>query len=166
MATSPRKLEPTPSMQDIMDTPMSDIAPPKPAPPGTYTAMVVGHANEGVASTGTKFYQFTLQFQEADSDVNSDALEEYLTKLDGTVQRLNERTILSDRYYVTDASLFRLKKFLNDLGVSNKHDDGSEKGLREALMEAPGKLVTITVVHSASQSGGLYANVSQTSPLK
>jgi hypothetical protein len=166
MATAPRRMETTPSMQDIMDTPMSDIAPPKPIPPGTYTAMVVGHANEDTASTGTKYYQFTLQLQEADTDVNGDALQEALTKMDGTVMPLREKTVQSDRYYVTDASLFRLKKFLNDLGIGNKHEDGSEKGLREALMEAPGKLVTITVTHRAGNSGGIFANVSQTSPVE
>jgi hypothetical protein len=166
MATRPQKMQATASMQDIMDTPMSDIAPPKPIPPGTYTAMVVGHANEDTASTGTKFHTFTLQLQEADSDVNSDALEEALTKIDGTVMALREKTVQSDRYYITDASLFRLKKFLNDLGISNEHEDGSPKGLKEAMMEAPGKLVTITVTHRAGNSGGIFANVSQTSPVK
>lgn len=165
MATAPKRLEPTPSMQDIMDTPMSDVQPPKPIPPGTYTVMVVGHANEGVASTGTKFVQFTLQLQEADSDVNGEALQEALTKLDGTVMPLRDKTILSDRYYITDLSLFRLKKFLSDCGIAENHDDGSKKGIREAMMEAPGKLLTVTVTHVASQSGGIYANVSQTSPL-
>lgn len=166
MATAPRKVQATASMQDIMDTPMSEIAPPKPIPPGTYTAMVVGHANEDTASTGTKFYTFTLQLQEADTDVNDDALQEALTKMDGTVMALREKTVQSDRYYITDASLFRLKKFLNDLGISNENDDGSVKGLREGLMEAPGKLVTITVTHRAGNSGGIFANVSQTSPVK
>lgn len=166
MALRPQKLEPTKSMQDIMDTPMSEIAPPKPIPPGTYTAMVVGHANEDTASTGTKFYTFTLQLQEADSDVDSDALAQALTKMDGSVMALREKTVQSDRYYITDASLFRLKKFLNDLGIENEAEDGSVKGLREALMEAPGKLVTITVTHRAGNSGGIFANVSQTSPVK
>jgi hypothetical protein len=159
-------MEATASMQDIMDTPMSDIAPPKPIPPGSYVTMVVGHANEDTASTGTKYYQFTLQLQEAFDDVNGDALTEALTKMDGTVMPLREKTIQSDRYYITDASLFRLKKFLNDLGIDNKHEDGSEKGLREALMEAPGKLVVVTITHRASTSGGIYANVTNTSPLK
>jgi hypothetical protein len=158
-------MEATVSMQDIMDTPMSDISPPKPIPPGSYAVMVVGHANEDTASTGTKYYQFTLQLQEAFDDVNGDALEEALTKMDGTVMPLRDKTIQSDRYYVTDASLFRLNKFLKDLGISDKHEDGSKKGLKEGLMEAPGKMCVVSIAHRASTSGGIYANVTNTSPV-
>jgi hypothetical protein len=166
MATQPRRLEATANMQDIMDTPMSDITPPTPPPVGNFLVMVVGHGNEDVASTGTKFVQFTLQLQEAYDDVNGDSLQQYLTKLDGTVTALRDKTILSDRYYITDSALFRLKKFLNDLGIDDKNDDGSVKGLREALMEVPGKMVVVTITHRAGNSGGIYANVSQTSPVE
>jgi len=158
--------QPTPSFQDIMDTPMSDITPPVPIPAGSYIVMVVGHANEDTASTGTKYYVFTLQLQEALEDVDGEALEKSLTGMDGTVKRLQDKTIQSDRYYQTDASLFRLKKFLNDLGIEDTHDDGSPKGAKEALMEVPGRQCMVTVTHRQGNSGGIFANVSSTSPLK
>ena len=163
MAYKPKHVEPSASFTDILDTPMSQIAPPKPMPPGDYTAMVVGQPNEDVATTGTRYVQFTMQLQEAHENVNGDALQEALTKLDGTVMALREKTILSDRYYLTDPSLFRLKNFLKDLGIEGVE---SEKPLREAMSEAPGKLVVVTIVHRPSQSGGIYANVSQTSPVE
>lgn len=155
------KVSKAPSMQDILDTPMSSIEPPKPIPTGVYTAMVVGHANEDTASTGTRFVQFTLQLQsfENDDEEASEELQEALTKLDGTIMPLSDKTIQSERYYLTDASLYRLRKFLNDLGIDNTGN------VREALLEVPGKMVMITVVHRVGSSGGIFTNVSQTSPI-
>jgi hypothetical protein len=165
MATQPRRMEATANMQDIMDTPMSDITPPLPPPVGNYAAMVVGHGNEDTATTGTKYIQFTLQLQQAYDDVNDELLQEYLTRLDGTTVALSDKTVQSERYYLTENAKWRLKKFLNDLGISDKNDDGSDKSLREAAMEVPGKMLTITITHRASNSGGIFANVSQTSPI-
>ena len=102
MATAARK----PNFASIMDMPMSELKPPKPVPAGDYLAMVVGHAEPGEATTGTPFVTITFQLLEALESVNPEDLQEALTKQDGTVMALREKTVQT-RLYLTDKTAYR-----------------------------------------------------------
>lgn len=166
MATQPKR---APAFSDILHTPLSAIEPPKPVPSGSYVAMVLGPPPEPQeASTGTKFYQFNLQLLEAENDVNKVDLQAALTKLDGTVIALREKAIRSDRYYLTDQSLFRILKFFTDLGICDekgKDTSGDDINIVEAVAQTPGRQLRVYVTHATGPSGGVFANVTQTSPV-
>ena len=166
MATQAKKA----SFESILNTPLSSIEPPKQIPSGSYVAMVLGPPPDepSKASTGTQYYQFNLQLMQAEEDVNKVDLQTALTKMDGTVMALREKTLRSDRYYLTQQSLFRLLKFFKDLGIcdeNGKAEDGTDLDILEAVAMTPGRQVRIYVTHTTSPAGVLYANVTQTSPV-
>jgi len=139
-----------------MDMPMDQILPPKPMPAGDYLAMAVGHAEPGQASTGTPFVTVTFQYMEALESVSNDDLQAALTKADGTVSALTEKTIQT-RLYLTEGAAYRNKVFLTNLGIE------PTLSINEGIQEIPGKQTIITVTHRANRSGeGVFAEVSGT----
>ena len=71
---------------------------------------------------GTPFSEYTIQLLEALDDVEADALKTWLTRGDGEVQPLREKTMRLTFYHTPD-SLWRLEKFLKDLGLKPEDDD-------------------------------------------
>jgi hypothetical protein len=139
-----------------MDMPMSDIPPPKPVPAGDYLALVVGHAEPGTATTGTPYVTITFQLLEALESVNKEDLRAALTKPDGTVMPLSDKTVQT-RLYLTDGAAYRNSVFLKNLGI-----DGA-RSINEAVQEVPGRQTIITLTHRANRSGeGVFAEVSGT----
>src|SRR5215831_6428608 len=103
MARQPQQK--TPSFTSIMDQYADDIEPPKPVPAGEYVAQTVGHAEPGEASTGTRYWTHTVQLLEPldESPSFTEALESALTKADGTVQSLRDKTV-NVRFFDTEAA--------------------------------------------------------------
>mgnify|MGYP003693843563 CR=1 FL=1 len=77
-------------------------------------------------------------------DVDEDALKEWLTKADGTVVPLKDKTMRLTFYHTPDA-LWRLEKFLKDLGLEAEDDDES---IGDVEQKTPGRQVIIHVKHS------------------
>ena len=71
-------------------------------------------------------------------------LKEWLTKADGTVVALKDKTMRLTFYHTPDA-LWRLEKFLKDLGLEAEDDDQS---IGDVEQMTPGRQVIIHVKHS------------------
>lgn len=152
------------TFESILDTPSMDVARPRPVPQGHYLTMVRGQPNYGAAKTGTQFVEFTMQPLEADEDVDLEDLKATLTKASGDVVPLTERS-LRLTFYLTEDAVWRLRKFLNDLGIEEMN--GKKKlTLRERIEMAPGRQCLSHVKHTPSPDGeGTFANIDRTAPV-
>jgi hypothetical protein len=146
----------------LLDTPMSQISRPKPAPHGSYLGMTKGLPRyDKSTKKGTPFSEYTIQLLEALDDVDEDALKEWLTKPDGTVVPLKDKTMRLTFYHTPD-SLWRLEKFLKDLGLEAEDDDES---IGDVEQKTPGRQCVIHVKHSPSDDGEtMFANIDKTGP--
>jgi hypothetical protein len=156
-----KKEEPK-TFASLLDTPFSQISRPKPAPHGSYLAMVKGLPRyDKSTKKGTPFSEYTLQLLEALDDVDEDALKEWLTKGDGSVVPLKDKTMRLTFYHTPDA-LWRLEKFLKDLGLDAEDDDES---IGDVEQKTPGRQCVIHVKHSPSDDGEtMFANIDKTGP--
>ena len=144
----------SPNFGAILDTPSQEIERPKPLPQGTYTCVVNGLPRmDKSAKKGTQFVEFNLNILSAGEDVDEDALSE----MGGIAGKSTRHT-----FYLTDASIWRLKKFLDDCGI--EEDDLT---LRQRLGLSPGRQVICHIKHSPSDDGtSVYANVASTAPVE
>jgi hypothetical protein len=156
-----------PSFTDILDTPSQDVARPKPQPVGTYKCVVKGNYSEGKApNKGTEYSEWTLGVLEAEEDVDEEALTEFLTQSNGEVARITDKT-LRLRMWHTDGALWRLKEFLNHLGIPEEDDDGNPLSLRERMQFAPNSQVGVHVKHRPSSDGeSMFAEIDRTFKLE
>lgn len=140
-----------PNFGALLNTPAGEIERPKPLPQGSYVVMVQGLPRfDKSAKKQTEFVEFTLKLLSAAEDVDADELKD----LGG----LAEKTI-KDTYYLTEASLWRLKDFLANCDL----DTEGEETLQELIEETPGKQVGIFIKHEASQDGqSVFARVGKT----
>ena len=123
------------SFSAILDTQMSEVERPKPIPVGHYIAMVDGRYKQDVsAQKQTPYVEFQMKLIKALDDVDADDLKAALTKPSGQSTPLNAKS-LRNTYYLTEDSLFRLKDFLEDLGL-----DVNGKTFSELLDETAGCL--------------------------
>jgi hypothetical protein len=99
---------------------------------------------------------------EAQKDVDEDALNEALTKGNGDIVALRERSLRLTFYHTPDA-LWRLVKFLKDLGLEAEDDKVSVGDLEQ---ESPGRQVYVHVKHTPSDDGEtMFANIDKTAPV-
>lgn len=159
MAKDKQKDEPK-TFASILDTPASQVTRPKPAPHGSYLSMTKGLPRyDKSTKKGTPFSEYTMQLLEALDDVDEDALTEYLTKGDGTIVPLREKSMRLTFYHTPDA-LWRLVKFLKDLGLEAEDDETSISDLEQ---QSPGRQCVIHVKHSPSDDGEtMFANIDKT----
>lgn len=132
------------SFTDLLNKPVADIKAPVPLPVGTYLVMVTGQPeHKEVGKEKTDAYDFPIKFMSPGPDVDQEAL---LTSLDGTA--LTERK-MNHRFFVTEASLHRLKEYLTDvLGIEDKG-----AGLGAMIPEAIGRQYYATIGHRPSDDG-------------
>lgn len=144
----------SPNFGAILDTPSQEIERPKPLPQGTYTCVVNGLPRmDKSAKKGTEFVEFNLNILAAGEDVDEDALSE----MGGIAGKSTRHT-----FYLTDASIWRLKKFLDDCGIEEE-----DLTLRQRLGLTPGRQVVCHIKHSPSDDGtSVYANVASTTPVE
>jgi hypothetical protein len=158
-----KKAEATKSFASLLDTPFAQISRPKPAPHGTYLAMVKGLPRyDKSTKKGTPFSEYTMQLLESQDDVDSDALTEWLTKGNGESVPLHDKTMRLTFYHTPD-SLWRLEKFLKDLGLEAEDDDQS---IGDVEQMTPGRQCYVHVKHSPSDDGEtMFANIDKTGPV-
>lgn len=99
------------SFEDILDAPFDGPAERPPLlPQGTYLTTVIGPHDEGVSrNKGTQFFAFTHRIVRAEDDVDSDELDDY-----GDVEGVQ----LTNTYYITPKSLYRLDEFFGHCGIN------------------------------------------------
>lgn len=143
------------TFSSVLDMPASDIERPKPAPVGSYICVVQGQPRiDKSAKKQTEYSEFTLKPLEPLDDVDTDALEAWGGIKDKTFKVT---------FYHTENSIYRLKEFLEHLGI----DMGEDESLRQAMAEAPGKQVIAHIIHEASQDGEtVYAKVKNTTAVE
>lgn len=139
--------------ESVLDMPATDFERPPPIPPGTYGAAVKG-LPEWIKSdrTGTEGVQFAMALLQAADDVDKEALE----AIGGIAEK-----VMPYRFYVTEKSGYRLREFLEDLGI-----EVQGKSLRAASQEANGRQCLLSVRHTPRQDGkGFYSEIASTAPL-
>jgi hypothetical protein len=128
------------SFSSILDRQASEIEAPKPFPAGSYTCVVKGLPRfDKSTKKGTDFVEFTLQPVQALEDVSEDDLEAF--------GPIGEKT-LRVTFYITEYSVYRLKNFLDALGL-----DPTGRSLNQLINDSPGQSVIAHVTHSTSKDG-------------
>lgn len=142
------------SFTSILDRAPSEIEKPKPLPVGSYITQLVGQPRiDKSAKKQTEFREFTHKIISAGEDVDEDELAEFLGD-----RKLTEMTI-KNTYYITEASIWRLKEFCEHCGI----DLDECESLNAALDETPGKQVGIFINHEPSQDGSsFFARINKT----
>ncbi len=126
--------------------PAAESEPPKPLPAGVYAAVVDGPFTETESkekkTPGAQFaFKLIQPINVADMDM--------LAKAGGCTGKVVKHT-----FYVTEASEFRLKKFLVDhLGI-DPGEGSNEKDIGQMLSEAPGRQLAVTIKNEVRTSDG------------
>jgi hypothetical protein len=146
---------PTSSFSDILKVKRGEVERPTPMPVGDYICAVTSEIRQDKSKVkGTKFVEYTYKVLEAMESVDTDALDEWLTKKDGTKKKLTEITI-KDTYYITEGSLWRLEDMLK--ACLGENDDMS---MEQAIQEVAGCQLIVTIRHESSQDGtAVFARV-------
>lgn len=152
----------SPNYASLLDKPASLDDRPKTQPQGSYLCLVKGlPAHDKSSQKLTDFVEFTFQILQAGPDVDEDDLAAWLTKSDGSVTKLTDKTFKS-RFYVTENSIFMLNDFLDHCGIDDA--DGT-KSRRERIDETPNAEVVVYMRHEARKDGqGVQAKVGKTAP--
>lgn len=147
------------SFSSILDRPSNTIERPKPLPVGTYLGMVKGLPREDVsAQKKTPFVEFTIQLLQAADDVSVEDLQNALTSKNTGEVRALSTCMQKATFYLTEDSIWRLQKFLSDLGLEDE-----DASLRQLISSSPGCQVMVHLKHSASNDGeSVYANIEKT----
>lgn len=146
------------NMQDILNKPMSAIEAPKPIPAGTYLGVIDGNPEFiKSAKKQTDGCVFSVKLVQPQGDVDQASLQTSLQKADGTMKSLTDVKVKVTQW-LTEDSLWRVKQFLEEhLGIS------PGLSLGEAIPQAMGKQVLVTIKHRPSDDGqNLYMEVAGT----
>lgn len=148
------------SFGSILDKPPSEVDRPKPLPAGSYRCIITERPRFDKSSKKqTEFVEFSLHPTSAEDDVDEDDLNAVLTKGDGSVAALKDKSIRAT-FYLTEDAMWRLKKFLvDDLLI----EEGAS--FREMIDEALNREVIAHIKHVPSDDGtAVFAQLSSTAP--
>lgn len=143
------------NIASVLDTPSKSIEKPKPVPVGSYitTCRELPRIDKSKEKQ-TEFSEYTLFFKSALDDVDVEALEE----MGGFKGKSTRAT-----FYHTPDAIWRLKKFLTDMGIPEENDDGEDLTLRERMQMVRNCDVGVKMIHKPSGDGqDMYANVGGT----
>ena len=135
---------------ELLDTNAEDAVRPPPRPGGTYLATL--KKSEGVTSTKkrTKGLEMTFSDLSPQSDVNSDAYDEYINSPMIKV----EEDVMTDSFWITPKSLFRIRELCECCGI-----EPVGKTILQMLADAMGERLLITVQQTVGDKG-TYSNIS------
>lgn len=147
-----------PNFGSVLDRESSSVERPKPMPVGTYLCVVKGQPKFDVSSKKkTEFAEFSLYVLQAAEDVDQEALAEALNG-----KPLAEKTIRAT-YYLTEDAIYRLKEFLDHLGI----EETPGMTLRQRISGAPGRQVLAAIRHRPSDDGtAVYAELASTAAVE
>lgn len=140
----------------ILDKPSKSIDKPKPLPRGTYVLLVRGLPTQGKSKTGTEYEEFCLEIVQPLQDVSDEAIEACGGVVGKTLPNF------ATRFYLTEDSVWRLKKFL----VDDLELEEGDKSIREMLSEVAGKQVVGNLEHEPTNDGkGVNVRLASTGPV-
>jgi len=145
----------TVNFQSLLSKPMDSVKRPTAKPAGTYFGRIVGYKFDESKQKKTPLVKFEIGDMQPGPDI--DAAQ--LVDAEGQPLDLTKWKPSTD-FYLTDDSMYRLKDFLDSLGVSI---EGRSFG--EAIPEVKGRPVqmTVTMTPSDKEEGVFYNNISQIS---
>lgn len=126
----------TPDFNTLLSAPVDSFVKPPLMPRGTYRGTIVKHEYGKSTKKQTPYVEFTARVDEAGDDI-------VRTDLEGV--RFEGRTF-SESYYLTPDAMYRLKEFLQSLGIKT---EGRSVG--EAIPDSAGGQVLMFVEHAPSQ---------------
>lgn len=126
---------------------------PKPAPVGTYLAVVTGFEFKVSSQKATPFVQYKIKLVAPMEDVDQTALATY-----GGMEKLTQKEMTYD-LYMTDDSKWRHREFLeNTLKIVF-----GGRGWQPAISESTNKQLKVHIAHKPSADGkAVYANIDDT----
>jgi hypothetical protein len=154
------------NLTDILEAESSGtVDRPKPLPRGSYLAIIEGQPEYGKSDVkGTDFVKFLGKILEPQDDVDADEVAEWAKREDGTKRQLRGTPLPRGgiTFYLTPDALWRLDKFLEDLGILEK---GEKR--KDLIDNASGKEFIVNINHQSSDDGQVtYANVKSTAPVE
>lgn len=143
--TKPQKTAAATKIEDILDRPSNAAERPPAFPAGTFLWVLKGLPRyDKSTKKQTPFAEFTLQPIEARDDVD----EQELADFGGLADKTKKAT-----FYMTDASEFMLREFLDACGIPDQDEDGNDLSHRERIDQSPNAQVLGTITHKPSQDG-------------
>jgi hypothetical protein len=127
---------------------LEDIKKPKAVPAGSYRGIIKGHELGESAQKKTPQIKFNMVLTEAMEGVDPMDLTEALNG-----EPLSSKKV-STTFYLTDTALYRLKGFLEDLGI----EVGGGRTLEEAIQDTNNAEVLIELLQKPTQSGEDFYN--------
>lgn len=127
----------------LLSKPADDIEKPKPLPAGTYNGSVAKYEFAESKEKKTPFVRFMLSVSSAGPDIEPESIE----GID-----LSKKQLRRD-FYLTDDAMYRLKEFLESLGISSPG-----RAIGEMIPEALNCGVIIEVTQRSSQDGSEIYN--------
>ena len=140
----------------LLDAKVEEAERPKPLPKGTYTVQVQRHDTGTSSRKGTPYIRVFFKITGAGDDVDKDKLN------DPSIQRSLEKEKFDD-FYMTDASLFMLREFLEN---ALKLKVGSGRTFKDALAEIKGKRAQVIYKQEMTQNNNVRAIVDRWLPME
>ena len=129
--------------RSLLDTPMDEIERPKPLPAGTYFGVVKTNKFDESSNKKTPYVRFSIQATAAGEDIDQNDLEGV---------ELGKKTFNKD-FYLTPEARYRLKDFLESLGISTQG-----RSLGECIPEALQAQVMFKLGLRPSEDGKEFFN--------
>jgi len=116
----------------ILNKPLDTVKRPPPLPQGTYHGMIKGYEFKASRQKQTPLVQFTFTLQAAGEDIAAEDMQDV---------DLSRKSPTTDFYLTADAE-YRLKEFLETLGINT-----TGRTFGETLPEAISKAVIMEIGH-------------------
>lgn len=126
------------NFRELLSTPMDEIKRPPVLPQGTYHGVVGKHTFGESKQKKTPFVQYDLTLQSPGDDIDESQME----GIDLGKRNMNVT------YYLTEDSRYRVKEFLESLGVQTEG-----RGLGECIPEAVNARVVVAITQRNSEDG-------------
>lgn len=143
------------NISDILNRPAEEVKAPPTLPVGSYHTIIKGLPEQGESSKKkTPYLRFSYQIAAVGPDVDEDEVAAY--EADG---KKIVGSVVTNDYYTTEAALFILTEFLQDLGI----DFTGGKSVSAAIDESPNQEVVIYIKQEPSQDGKrFFARIAKT----
>jgi hypothetical protein len=133
------------NIADILDKPSNEAKRPPPMPIGSYISTVKGLPRFDKSSKKQTPY---VEFLCAPTAVGEDVDEAALAEIGG----LADKTIKCT-FYLTEASEYRLKEFLDACQIADVDEDGDPLSHRQRIDMSPNCQVGIYMIHEPADDG-------------
>ena len=142
------------NFKDLLSRPVDSAKKPPVKPPGTYHGIVAEHSFAESARQKTPFVRFVFNnIQPGEDILNGDA--RLLKDEEGEPIDFSKWRPHKD-FYLTDDALYRLREFLQSLGVET-----AGRSFQETIPETKGMPVILQAVSSTSDDGSrIFTNIS------